>query len=63
MEKIAYLLHEYRDIFPTSFLEMKGIGVELGEMKIALKPYANPLRWRPYRLKMKYKEKVKVEID
>jgi hypothetical protein len=32
-------------------------------MKIPLKPGANPVRQRPYRLNSRYKEKVKVEID
>jgi hypothetical protein len=36
MEKITDLLREYLDLFTTSFLEMKGIVGELGEMKIPL---------------------------
>jgi hypothetical protein len=32
-------------------------------MKIPLKPGANPIRKRPYRLNPRYKEKVKDEID
>jgi hypothetical protein len=63
VEKIADLLCEYQDLFPTTFSEMKGIVGELGEMKIPLKPDAKPVRQRPYRLNLKYKEKVKVEID
>jgi hypothetical protein len=63
MEKIADLLREYQDIFPTTFSEMKGIAGELGEMKIPLKPDAKPVRQRPYRLNPKYKEKVKAELD
>jgi hypothetical protein len=62
MEKIPDLLCEYQDLFPTMFSEMKGIASELGEMKIPLKPDANPVRQRPYRLNPKYKEKVKEEI-
>jgi len=38
--KIIDLLHEYRDLFPTKFTDMKGIAGELGEMKIPLKPDA-----------------------
>ena len=34
--KIIDLLHEYHDLFPTKFLEMKGIVDDLGEMKIPL---------------------------
>jgi hypothetical protein len=44
MEKIANLLWEYQDLFPTTFSEMKGITSELGEMKIPLKPRAKPVR-------------------
>jgi hypothetical protein len=62
VEKITYLLHKYQDLFPTTFSEMKGIARELGEMKIPLKPYDNPIRQRPYRLNLKYKEKVKAEL-
>jgi hypothetical protein len=50
VEKIVDLLHEYHDLFPTTFLEMKGIAGELGEMKIPLKPDAKLVRQRPYRL-------------
>ena len=56
-------LKEYQDIFPTSFLEMKGIAGKLGEMKIRLKPDAKLVKKRPYRLNPKYKEKVKQELD
>ena len=34
--KITNLLHEYQDLFPTNFSEMKGIVSDLGEMKIPL---------------------------
>ena len=34
--KITDLLHEYQDILPTNFSEMKGIVDDLGEMKIPL---------------------------
>jgi hypothetical protein len=63
IEKIAYLLHEYQDLFPTTFSEMKGIAGELGEMRIPLKPDAKPVKQRPYRLNPRYKEKFKEEID
>jgi hypothetical protein len=42
---------------------MKGIVGELGEMNIPLQPGAMPISQRPYRLNLKYKEKVKEEID
>ena len=38
MEKNTDLLHEFQDLFPTKFSEMKGILGDLGEMKIPLKP-------------------------
>ena len=37
MVKITDLLHEFQYLFPTKFLEMKGILGDLGEMKISLK--------------------------
>ena len=50
-------------MFPTNFLEMKGIVDDMGEMKIPLKPDAKPIKQRPYRLNPRYKEKVKYELD
>jgi len=44
MEKIIDLLHEYRELFPTKFTEIKGIARELGEMRIPLKVDAKPVR-------------------
>ena len=63
MEKIIDLLHEFQDLFLTKFYEMKDILGGLGEMKIALKPNAKPVRKRLYRLNPRYKEKVKAELD
>ena len=34
---IADLLHDYQDLFPTKFTEMKGIVGDLGVMRIPLK--------------------------
>lgn len=34
VSRVVDLLKEYQDIFPTTYLEMKGIARELGEMKI-----------------------------
>jgi hypothetical protein len=56
-------LHEYQELFPNIFLEIKGISRDLGEMEIPLKTGAKTVRQRPYRLNPKYKEKVKAEID
>jgi hypothetical protein len=63
IDKITDLLHEYHDLFPTKFTDMKGIKGPMGEIRIPLKPYARPVKWRPYRLNPKYKEKVKIELD
>jgi hypothetical protein len=56
--QVVDLLKEYEDLFPRSFSEMKGIAGLLGAMKIQLKPDAKPVKTRPYRLNLKYKEKV-----
>ena len=53
------LLHEYQDLFPTNFSEMKGIVSDLGEMKIPLRPDAKPSKQQLYRLNPRYKEKIK----
>jgi hypothetical protein len=63
MTKIQALLQEYEDLFPTRFLELKGIKGDLGEMKIELKPDSKPVKHRPYHLNPRVKEKVKKEID
>jgi hypothetical protein len=44
LERITKLLHEYNDLFPTTFIEMKGIAGELGEMKIPLRPDVRPIK-------------------
>jgi hypothetical protein len=63
IDKIIELLHEYQDLFPTKFTDMKGIQGPMGEMRIPLKPDARPVKQRPYILNPKYKEKVKIELD
>ena len=40
--KITDLRHEYQDIFPSNFSEMKGIVGDIVEMKITLRPDAKP---------------------
>ena len=55
VEKITELLHKYSGILPRTFIEMKGIAGELGDMKIPLKPKARSVRQRPYRLNPIYK--------
>jgi hypothetical protein len=44
ISKVTDLLHEFQDIFPTKFSDMKGILGDLGEMKIPLKLDAKPIR-------------------
>jgi hypothetical protein len=63
ISKITELLHEYKDLFPTKFTDMKGIKEPMGEMKIPLRPDARPIKQRPYRLNPKYKQKVRIELD
>ena len=60
---IADLLQEYQDLFPTKFIEMKGILGDLGVMKVPVKEGVKPVKQRPYRLNPQYKEKVKQELD
>ena len=50
VSKITELLHEFQDLFPTNFSEMKGIVGDLGEIKIPMKPDAKPIKKRLYRL-------------
>ena len=40
VSKVTQLLHEYQDLFPTKFSEMKGILGDIGVMNIPLKPDA-----------------------
>jgi hypothetical protein len=63
IDKITKLLHEYHDLFPTKFTDMKGIKEPMGDMNIPLKPYARLVKKRPYRLNPKYKKKVNIELD
>jgi hypothetical protein len=44
MESIIELLHEYNNLFPTTFTKMKGIVGELGEMKIPLRAKERPIK-------------------
>ena len=63
ISNITELLHEYQDLFPTKFTDMKGIKGPMGEMKIPLKSDARPIKKIPYRLNPKYKQKVRIELD
>lgn len=63
VNKVAELLDEYQDLFPTEFSDLKEIVGDLGVMKINLKPYVKLVKQCPYRLKPKYKEMVWEELD
>jgi len=63
VDKVAELFCEYQDLFPTKITDLKGIVGDLGMMKNTLKPDMNLVKHRPYRLNLKYKEKVHVELD
>jgi hypothetical protein len=63
ISNITELLHEYRDLFPTKFTDMKVSKGPIGEMKIPLKENARLVKKRPYKLNPKYKHKVKTELD
>jgi hypothetical protein len=56
-------LWEYEELFPKTFLELKGIKGATGEMKIKLKPDSKPMKHKPYCLNPKVEEKVKKEVD
>ena len=43
IKELTNLLHEYKDLFATKFIEMKGIAGELSEMRIPLRAYAKPV--------------------
>jgi hypothetical protein len=55
IDKITKLLHEYQNLFPTKFTDMKGIKMPMGDMEIPLKPDARLVKQRPYKLNPKYK--------
>jgi hypothetical protein len=57
------MLWEYEDLFPRTFLEIKGIKGAMGEMKIKLNLGSRPVRHIPYHLSPRVKEKVKREIN
>jgi hypothetical protein len=63
ISNIIELLHEYQELFPIKFIDMKGIKGTMGEMNIPFKPNASLVKQKPYRLNPKYKKKVKIELD
>ena len=63
VNKVTEFLREYQDLFPTKFMDLKGIIGDLGATNITLKPDEKLVKQRPYRLNLKYKEKVHLELD
>ena len=63
VSKITDLLHEFQDLYPTNFSEMKGIVGYMGEMEIHLKLDVKLVKQRHYRLNPRDKEKGKSELD
>ena len=63
VDKVAELLRKYQDLFPTKIMDLKGTVGDLGMVKITLKPDVKLVKQRPYRLNLKYNEKVRVELD
>ena len=59
----AELLRKYKDFFPTKYTYLKWIISDLGATKIMLKPNVKLDKQRPYCLNLKYKEKVRLELD
>jgi len=53
IDKVDEMLYKYRDLFPTNVLDLKWIFGDLNVMKITLKPYAKPVKKRPYRINPK----------
>jgi len=48
VDKVTELLHEYQDLFPTNFTDLKGIIGDLRMMKITLKKDVKPVKQIPY---------------
>eukprot|EP00253_Pinus_taeda_P008520 PITA_08520 len=63
VDKVAELICEYQDLFPTKFSDLKGIIGDLGIMNITLNLDMKPVKQRPYHLKPKYKENVHLELN
>jgi hypothetical protein len=62
MMQVVDLLKEYEELFLSRFYEMNVITISLEAMKIQLKPNDKPVKNRPYRLNLKYKEKICKEL-
>jgi hypothetical protein len=58
VKKVVNLMKEYEELFPRILLQINGVVKSIFEMKIQLKPNVKLVKWRPYHLKPKCKEKV-----
>jgi len=63
VDKVPKFLYKYQDIFTTKIIYLKGIINDPSMMKITLKPDVKPVKKRPYRLNLKYNEKVCLEVE
>lgn len=48
VDKVAEMLHEYKELFPMELSNLKGIIGDFGVMKITLNLDAKPMKERPY---------------
>ena len=62
MTEIVNLLKEFQDVFARDYKYLKGLVDEMGEMNIVIKPDAQLVKKRPYKLAHKYKEIAEKEI-
>ena len=53
--EIIDLLKEFKNLFAWDYKDLKGLVVEMGEMKIDIKPDARPVKKIPYKMAHKYK--------
>jgi len=44
VDKVTKFFHEYQDLFPTKFSDLKGIIGDLGVMRITFKPNAKSVK-------------------
>lgn len=44
VDKVTTLIHEYQELLPTKFTNLKGIIKDLGVMNIMLKPDVKPVK-------------------
>ena len=62
-KELKNLLRQYKDVFPWSFEDMKGLDPTFCQHQINLHRDAKPVQQHHYRLNRNYAVKVKEEID